>query len=462
MTEEHSTKLSRRMPRRVRNALAAFFWAWPLFALLLPVVFVIQYEFVRYQVSRTTEDELRQWASEMRTELRFTDHWELKAFRNADPNVPNWFVVSREGDVIDISGFLRGLVGVIRRPLPGEYERLVTVRSDLGETWRLLVRKLRGGSVVLGILDAEDLGNADARLNETIVRFGSSVEEALHVPTREIDSYVQTAIISDAGELLNALGGVPLKTDAISEADCAPLFQTKIWQRRKYRVFRFPILSSSNRPVGTVILHREITGQDAVLGQHALVSTALAVLAIGGGLVIVFRRQRSTRRSRLSVQEAVDARESDTVEFKASFQYDMVKRVRAPYIRKETIDTVAAFLNSRRGGGQVFIGIMDDRSVCGIDNDLRLEGGSRDKFELLLTSTLTERIGRSFAPLWQISFESVGDKVVAVISVEPSFEPAYVKGDKGSEFFIRSGNRSQLLDTRDAHNYLEKNRRWFT
>jgi hypothetical protein len=43
-------------------------------------------------------------------------------------------------------------------------------------------------------------------------------------------------------------------------------------------------------------------------------------------------------------------------------------------------------------------------------------------------------------------------------------EPAYVKSDKGLgvEFFIRSWNRSQLLDSRDAHSYLEKNRRWFS
>lgn len=121
MTDEHPTKGRRRVPRRVRNALAAFSWAWPLFALLLPVVFVIQYVFVRYQVSRATEDELRQWAADFRADLRFTDRWELRAFRSADPNVPNWSVVSREGDLIDVSGFLRGLIGVIRTPLPGEY-----------------------------------------------------------------------------------------------------------------------------------------------------------------------------------------------------------------------------------------------------------------------------------------------------------------------------------------------------
>lgn len=464
MTDEHPTKRSRRVSRRVRNTLVAFSWAWPLFALLLPVLFVIQYEFVRYQVSRATEDDLRQWASDIRAELRFTDRWQLKAFRNADLNVPNWFVMSREGELIDTTGFVRGLMGTVRAPLPGEYERLVNVRSDSGEEWRLLTHRLGGGSIVLGILDAENLANADARLNASVGKFGSSVEEALRVPAREIDTYVQTAIISDTGELLSAWGGVPIKADPISETDCAPLFETRISLNGKYRVFRFPILSTSSRPVGRVFLHKEITGQDAVLRQHRFVSAALAILAIAGGLIIVFWWRRPVRRRRLSVQEAIspDAGESDTVEFKSSFQYDMIKKAQATLLRKEVIDTVAAFLNSRRGGGQLFIGVTDDSTVCGIDGDLRLEGGSRDKFELLLRSTLTEKIGRSFAPLWQVSFEAVGDKLVAVIDVEPSHEPAFVKGDKGTEFFIRTGNRNQLQDSRDTHTYLEKNRRWFS
>lgn len=450
-------------PARIRNTFRALYWAWPLLALLLPVIFIVQYSFVRFQVSRDTDDELKRWASQVRAELRFTDHWELQAFRRSFMDVPNWTIMSRDGTLIDIDGFLPSLVGPIQK-LPAEiYEKPGLVRSDLGESWRLFASRLKGGSVILGILEADDLGNADSKLIVAATKFGSTLDEALHVPPKEIDYVIQTSIIDEAGNLLNAWGGIPLKTLPVPERDMVPGFETTDWKGRRIRLYRFPILSAEKQLVGLVVLHKDATGQAAALRQHALVSGALAVLGIGGGLFVILRHQRRTRLVRLSVQEAIASGENDSVEFKASFQYDIVKKMKATYLRKETIDTVAAFLNSRRGGGQVFIGVMDDHTVCGIDEDLRLEGNSRDKFELLLRSTLTEKIGRSFGSLWHISFESVGDKVVAVINVEPSHEPAYVRSEKGSgsEFFFRSGNRSQLLDSRDAHIYLEKNRRWF-
>lgn len=453
--------LNPKNPGPIRNNLRALYWAWPFLALLLPVIFIVQYSFVRFQVSREADDELRQWAAQARAELRFTDHWDLEAFRRSFMDVPNWTIISRDGTLIDIDGFFPSLVGPIQNLPTAIYEKPGLVRSDLGEEWRLFARRLKGGSVILGILEADDLGNADSKLTAAATKFGSTLDEALHVPPKEIDYVIQTAIIDEAGKLLNAWGGIPLKTLPIPERDMVPRFETTDWKGRRFRLFHFPILSTGKQPVGVAIIHKDTTGQAATLRQHALVSGGLAILAVGGGLFIILRHLRFTRPVRLSVQEAIARGECDTVEFKASFQYDIVKGVQASHLRKETVDTVAAFLNSRRAGGQCFIGIMDDGTVCGIDGDLRLESGSRDKFELLLTSTLSEKIGRSFAPLWQISFEFVGDTVIAVINVEPSRELAFVKGERGTEFYIRSGNRSQLLDSRDAHNYIEKNRRWF-
>jgi hypothetical protein len=77
---------------------------------------------------------------------------------------------------------------------------------------------------------------------------------------------------------------------------------------------------------------------------------------------------------------------------------------------------------------------------------------------LTVRNTLTDAVGRSFADMWQISFESLGDKTVMIIDVEPSREPAFVRGDKGTDFYIRAGNSSRLLDSRDTHNYLRKHR----
>jgi hypothetical protein len=448
--------------RRVRNALHTLYWAWPLFAFLLPLIFIVQHSFVRFRVSRDTDDDLRLWASRLSQELRFTDHWELKEFRQSVIDVPNWTIISRDGTLIDIDGFFPSLVGPIQGLPTAIYERPGSVRSDLGDSWRLFARRLKGGSVILGVLESEaPCGNADSMLTSSAEQFGSTLDDALHVSSKGLNGVIEVAIIDEAGKLLNAWGGLPLKTYPIPERDMAPHFETMDWNGGEFRLFHFPILSPGNKPVGVAVIRKDTTGQNNTLWQHALVSVVLAVLAIILGLFVILRHQRFTRLVRLSVQEAIAIGESDTVEFKASFQYDIVKGGRAVFLKKEAFDTVAAFLNSKRGGGQLFIGVKDDGTVCGIEGDLSLVNGSRDQFELLLNDTLADKIGRAFAPLWRTSFETVGEKVVAVIDVEPSNTPAYVKGERGAEFFLRVGNSSRLYDTRETHEYLERNRRWF-
>ena len=445
--------------RRVGVVLRALAWAWPLLAVLLPFIFLFQYLFVDYQVSRTVDDELRRWADQVRAELRFTTKWELTSFRRSFLDVPNWTIRSRDGVIIDIDGFLPDVLPSAQPPI-SVYDTATNFQSAVGEGWRLLLRQVQGGVVILGVLASEDLATADLRLLASMPKFGSTLESAMHVPPREVDFIVQTAIVSDSGQLMSAWGGIPLKTAPLSASDYSDAFETRRVKGKGYRFFRFSVLSDAKSTEGIVVLHKDISGQDATLRQHAVASAILWLVAAIGSAAIIIRKQRSIRRPRLSVATAIRRGESDFVEFKASFQYDIVKKVKAEFLRKEAVDTVAAFLNSQRGG-QLLIGVMDDGTIRGIEDDLRLTSkGSKDEFERLLTDTLADRIGRSFLRNWQISFETVSEKLVAVVDVEPSREPAFVAGDKGG-YFIRAGNSSRLLEGKDMYNYLMKHRRWF-
>jgi hypothetical protein len=115
--------------RRALLVLRSLGWALPWFALLFSVVFVLQYAFVRYQISRSIDDELKSASSQLRSELRFAEKWQIEAFRQANFfEVPNWIIVEKGGTLIDIDGFLPGLIGAVR-PLPDDvYQHLYRTR----------------------------------------------------------------------------------------------------------------------------------------------------------------------------------------------------------------------------------------------------------------------------------------------------------------------------------------------
>ncbi len=433
-------------------------WALPWFALLFSVVFVLQYAFVRYQISRSVDVELKSASSQLRAELRFAERWQIDAFRQAYLDVPNWLIIEKGGTLIDIDGFLPGLLGAVR-PISGEiYQHPTTTVSTLGETWRLFARRLDHGSVVVGILQPEKAADADQRLTGAALKFGETVRDATHLPAREVDVAVQTAVMNDSGELLNAWGGVPLKASPLTDSQMEPRFETISADRKRFRIYRFPILSNDGKPEGLVILHKDVSVLESALRQHILISVLLAGLAWLGSLALVMRREMSVRRPRLSLVEVTGGQESEVVEFKSSFQWDVVANSVGKPLRKEVVGAVAGFLNSRKGG-QVFIGVADNGTIRGLDDDLRVAGGSLDQLKLQVENFLEDQIDPSFASLWRVTSETVESKVVLMIDVDPSREPAFVKGDKGHEFFIRDGNSTRRLDSKHAYNYIEKHRR---
>jgi predicted HTH transcriptional regulator len=74
----------------------------------------------------------------------------------------------------------------------------------------------------------------------------------------------------------------------------------------------------------------------------------------------------------------------------------------------DTLKSIAGFLNTK--GGSLFIGVEEDKAmavkVCGINEDLRLNGGSRDKLQRKLRDLITERIGAKFSPRLGIDLSS--------------------------------------------------------
>ena len=162
----------------------------------------------------------------------------------------------------------------------------------------------------------------------------------------------------------------------------------------------------------------------------------------------VVARERSTA-------DLVGLGESATLEFKSTLQWDVVQGKHNKELRHSVLKTIGAFLNS--DGGTLIIGVEDDGKPYGIENDLRVLGGSRDDFEQLLCSMIKDHIGIEFARSIKFKFDDLGGKTVCLVEVEKATEPAFVKGSKDKEFFVRLGNTTRPLDREETVKYIKTN-----
>lgn len=152
------------------------------------------------------------------------------------------------------------------------------------------------------------------------------------------------------------------------------------------------------------------------------------------------------------IAELVKLGESAVLEFKSTLQWDVVQKQANKGLRKSCLKTIAAFMNT--DGGTLLIGVEDDGNIFGLDNDLALLGGSRDKFEQTLVNIISDEMGPALSHYYRIRFETVEDKLVCVVEVDAVGDAVFVKGEKGKEFFVRVGNTTKSLDPADTHDYL--------
>ena len=154
-------------------------------------------------------------------------------------------------------------------------------------------------------------------------------------------------------------------------------------------------------------------------------------------------------------EELLKLQESKTLEFKSSLRWNLKEdRKDDLHVTHAALKTIAAFLNTE--GGDLLIGVADDRKVLGIDHD-RLD--SDDKFMRHLAQAvrngLGDRAGTCIDPKTQI----VEGRTVCLVSCQRSPEPVYLhwKGlEKVAEgdLYVRSGPGTVRLAGPDVSKYV--------
>ena len=157
---------------------------------------------------------------------------------------------------------------------------------------------------------------------------------------------------------------------------------------------------------------------------------------------------------RQEISKAIRAGESETVEYKSTLRTNLATDEKDVRMEKAVLKTIVAFLNTN--GGTLLIGIADDGSVVGIDEQ---SFDNRDKLNLHMTHLIANQIGNEFLKF--ISFrlsdyranEDDEPKGVMRVVCQKSDMPVFLIEGKTETFYVRSGPSSIDLTGTDLLSY---------
>jgi ActR/RegA family two-component response regulator len=153
------------------------------------------------------------------------------------------------------------------------------------------------------------------------------------------------------------------------------------------------------------------------------------------------------------VADLIAKGESEVLEFKASARWDTRTEKINKDLEKVVIRTVASFLNSEKGG-RLLIGVDDNGMIVGIEPDCQtLQRKDLDGYESYLTSLLLGAFGKDLSLSLSIMFHQTDEGDICEILARPSPRAVFVSDEKGEHLYVRTGNSTRLLSTREAIEY---------
>ncbi|MDG1878573.1 MAG: ATP-binding protein [Acidimicrobiales bacterium] len=134
-------------------------------------------------------------------------------------------------------------------------------------------------------------------------------------------------------------------------------------------------------------------------------------------------------------------RESLYLEYKSTLRWDIKQQVKSKIPEDAAIKTIAGFANAEHGG-TLLIGVADDGSVYGLENDYatfskRGERGEQDLWGQHLQNLIRSRLGDAALALVSWEFHTNGDDL-ARVNIEPADFPILERKGDDEVFWQRT------------------------
>jgi hypothetical protein len=240
-----------------------------------------QYLFLKHRLISLSRETLTEWAKQIEQEISYRDKWDLQGFRRADVVAPNFVVLTSDGFLIEVEGFVEGFLPPAKAIDPQNFIQPNYLKTEVAEIFRVFAKRIQGGAVLLAVSDLDDQlpPTIDALLIGAAEKFGSTIASANKINPRDIDGRIEYAIIADSGEVMFATGSPPLQLRMNSQP---PAFDSVRWMKtggRTFLVFEKPILNRQGEAVGEILLPKNFATEQHALHQIGVFNVWLAVIS---------------------------------------------------------------------------------------------------------------------------------------------------------------------------------------
>ena len=159
------------------------------------------------------------------------------------------------------------------------------------------------------------------------------------------------------------------------------------------------------------------------------------------------------KNNKLTTAEEIKHGETKRLEFKSSARWDYNAKKVNTQLQEVIAKSISGFMNL--DGGKIYIGVKDDKTILGIEQDvLTLKNKNLDGFSLLINQIIEAYIGVELAELVDVSYKKVDKKTICILEIKESPKPVFVKIDNTKHFFVRMGNSTKKLDSEETYNFI--------
>jgi CBS domain-containing protein len=140
------------------------------------------------------------------------------------------------------------------------------------------------------------------------------------------------------------------------------------------------------------------------------------------------------------------------LEFKAGLRYNIHRNCLDSDLEFNCLKTICAFLNAE--GGDLLIGVSDNKRVVGIETEYAFFKSNRDRFQDYLINQISHKIGDICHKNIKFNFHKIYGKEICRIHIKPSLVPVFLHHNGKQAFYVRTGNGSRSFQISDAARYM--------
>ena len=157
----------------------------------------------------------------------------------------------------------------------------------------------------------------------------------------------------------------------------------------------------------------------------------------------------------LDLGEILARGESESLEFKSSARWDYRSSSLNKGLEFVIVKSTAGLLNGK--GGMLLIGVDDKGAPVGLTCDYQTLSTrpNRDGYSQFLISLFSSSFGKDVSASLSITFREHGDKDICLVEVPRSAKPVYVADGNRERLFVRAGNTTQELNTKESVAYVK-------